>query len=130
TKYRVEGYSYIAGSYIADGSPDKASSAYKKLLDQLKDPAPGLLIRLGDALFASNDCKGAMIAYEKALGVTAAGIEADYTRYQIGVCRARSNKDKLSGGIFSELAISSGSEIIKRLADERGKQASGEGSKN
>ncbi|MEK6576789.1 MAG: tetratricopeptide repeat protein, partial [Nitrospirota bacterium] len=51
SKHRVEGYSYIAGSYIADGSPDKASSAYKKLLDQLKDPDPGLLIRLGDALF-------------------------------------------------------------------------------
>ena len=127
TKYRVEGYSYIAGSYIADGSPDKASSAYKKLLDQLKDPDPGLLIRLGDALFASNDCKGAVAAYEKALEGTAAGKEADYTRYQIGVCRARSNKDKLSGGIFSGLAIRSGSEIIKRLADERGKPLSSKG---
>jgi tetratricopeptide (TPR) repeat protein len=130
TKYRVEGYSYIAGSYIADGSPDKASSAYKKLLDQLKDPDPGLFIRLGDALFVSNDCKGAIAAYEKALAGTAAGKEADYAKYQIGVCQARGNKDKLSGGIFSDLAISSGSEIIKRLADERAKQATGEDSKS
>ncbi len=121
SKHRVEGYGYIAGSYIADGSPDKASSAYKKLLDQLKEPDPGLFIRLGDALFASNDCKGAIAAYEKALEGTAAGYEADYIRYQIGVCQARGNKDELSGGIFSELAKRSGSEIIKRLADERGK---------
>jgi len=130
SKYRVAGYSYIAGSYIADGSPDKASSAYKKLLDQLKDPDPGLFIRLGDALFASNDCKGAIAAYEKAIEGTEAGKEADYTRYQIGVCQARDNKDELSGGIFSELAMGSSSEIIKKLADERAKHARGEGSKN
>lgn len=121
SQYRVEGQRYIAGSYIAEGFPEKASTAYRKMLGPPEDPNPDLFIRLGDALFASNDCNGAMAAYKKGLSMGQKGEQADYANYQIGVCYTRTDKSALSKEIFSDLALKSESEIIKKLADERGK---------
>lgn len=120
-QYKIEGHIYLASSYLDEGSPEKASSAYRKILDQLQNPPPDLFFRLGDALFASNNCNEAIVVYKKGLDIEQSGERADYARYQIGICYDRIDKNILSKEIFSGLAMKSESEIIKRLADERGK---------
>lgn len=120
-QYKTEGHIYLARSYLDEGSPEKASSAYRKILDQLQNPPPDLFFHLGDALFASNNCNEAIVVYKKGLDIEQGGERADYARYQIGVCYERTDRNILSKEIFSGLAMKSEYEIIKRLADERGK---------